>query len=217
MSLRTVALIAFIAVPALGAEARAQGTAPSITRTVNRTHSVAQENDRAVVKLDAKQGDGFAVVTGPAFAEGTIELEARGEDVQGQSFVGVAWNVQNDSTYEAVYLRPFNFRTPDTARAKRSLQYVSQPAYPWQKLRAETPGKYEQPVRPIPDPVAWVSLRLVVTPTQVSVYANGGAEPDLVVQRLGEVKAGPVALWVGNGSRGDFSNLKVTPATSPSP
>ena len=216
MSMRAATLIAFTSVLALESEARAQAAAPSIARTVNRTHSVVQENGRAVVRLDAKAGDGFAVVTGPAFAAGTIELEARGEDVQGQSFVGVAWNVQNDSTYEAVYLRPFNFRTPDTARAKRSLQYVSQPAYPWPKLRAETPGKYEQPVRPIPDPAAWVPLRLVVTPTQVSVYANGGTEPDLVVQRLGDVKAGPVALWVGNGSRGDFSNLKVTAATSPS-
>jgi hypothetical protein len=214
MSIRTATLIAFTAVLTLGDEVRAQGAAPTITRTVNRTHTVVEENGRAIVRLDARQGDGFAVVTGPAFAEGTIELEARGEDVQGQSFVGVAWNVQNDSTYEAVYLRPFNFRTPDTARAKRSLQYVSQPAYPWPKLRAETPGKYEQPVRPIPDPAGWVPLRLVVTPTQVSVFANGGPEPDLVVQRLGDVKAGPVALWVGNGSRGDFSNLRVTPATS---
>jgi hypothetical protein len=211
MSMRVATLIAVTAMLAPRSEARAQGTEPSIARTVNRTHSVVQESGRAIVRLDAKAGDGFAVVTGPAFAEGTIELEARGEDVQGQSFVGVAWNVQNDSTYEAVYLRPFNFRTPDTARAKRSLQYVSQPAHPWQKLRAESPGKYEQPVRPIPDPAAWVPLRLVVTRTQVSVYANGGAEPDLVVQRLGAVKAGPVALWVGNGSRGDFTGLKVTP------
>jgi len=216
MSMRFATLIALTALLRLGSEARAQGTAPSITRTVNRTHSVVQENGRAVVRLDAKPGDGFAVVAGAAFAEGTIELEVRGEDVQGQSFVGVAWNVQNDSTYEAVYLRPFNFRTPDTARAKRSLQYVSQPSYPWPKLRAEAPGKYEQPVQPIPDPAAWVPVRLVVSPTQVSVYANGGAEPDLVVQRLGDVKAGPVAFWVGNGSRGDFANLKVTPATSSS-
>src|SRR5215218_710459 len=174
---------------------RATDTIPAIERVVNRTHTVAQENGRSIIRLDAKPGDGFAVVKGAAFAEGTIELEVRGEDVQQQSFVGVAWAVQNDSTYEAVYLRPFNFRTPDTARAKRAVQYVSQPAYPWQKLRAETPGKYEQPVRPIPDPTGWVPLRLVVTPTQVSVYANGGAEPDLVVQRLGDVKPGPVALW----------------------
>ena len=111
-----------------------------------------------------------------------------------------------------MYLRTFNFRTPDTARAKRAVQYVSQPAWPWPRLRAETPGKYEKPVLPIPDPSAWVPLRLVVTPTQVSVYANGGAEPDLVVQRLGEAKAGPVALWVGNNSRGDFTELKVTAA-----
>jgi hypothetical protein len=212
MSMRAATLIALTAALGLHAEARAQGAAPSITRTVNRTHSIVQENGRAIVRLDAKSGDGFAVVTGPAFGDGTIELEVRGEDVAQQSFVGVAWNVQNDSTYEAVYLRPFNFRTPDTARAKRAVQYVSQPAHPWQKLRAETPGKYEQPVRPIPDPAAWVPLRLMVTPTQVSVYANGGAEADLVVQRLGDVKAGPVALWVGNNSRGDFTSLKVTPA-----
>ena len=55
-------------------------------------------------------------------------------------------------------------------------------------------------------------LRLVVTATQVSVYANGGAEPDLVVQRLGEPKPGPIGLWVGNNSRGDFAELKVTAA-----
>src|SRR5918995_290406 len=94
--------------------------------------------------------------------------------VQEMSFVGVAFGVQDDSTYEAVYLRPFNFRTPDTARAKRAVQYVSQPTYPWQKLRQESPGKYEQPVRPVPDPTGWVPLRLVVTRTQVSVYANAG-------------------------------------------
>jgi hypothetical protein len=92
------------------------------------------------------------------------------------------------------------------------VQYVSQPAWPWPRLRAETPGKYEKPVLPIPNPNGWVPLRLVVTATQVSVYANGGAEPDLVVQRLGEAKAGPVALWVGNNSRGDFTGLKVTAA-----
>jgi hypothetical protein len=208
-----LAALTLAVLAALGSNASAQATtAPTIDRTVNRTQTVVQENGRPIVRLDAKEGDGFAIVQGPAFSEGTIDLLVRGEDVAQQSFVGVAWNVQNDSTYEAVYLRPFNFRTPDTARAKRAVQYVSQPTWPWPRLRAETPGKYEKPVLPIPDPTAWVPLRLVVTPTQVSVYANGGAEPDLVVQRLGEAKAGPVALWVGNNSRGDFAELKVTAA-----
>ena len=187
-------------------------TAPTIVRTVNRSQTVARENGRPIIRLDAKAGDGFAIVQGPAFSEGTIDLLVRGEDVAQKSFVGVAWGIQNDSTYEAVYMRPFNFRTPDTARAKRAVQYVSQPTWPWQRLRAETPGKYEKPVLPIPDPNGWVPLRLVVTPKEVSVYANGGAEPDLVVQRLGEAKSGPIGLWVGNGSRGDFAELKVTPA-----
>ena len=208
--MRTAVFIA-IAVSALSAEAHAQNAAPTIARTVNRSQTVAQENGRPIIRLDAKSGDGFAIVQGPAFSEGTIDLLVRGEDVAQQSFVGVAWGIQNDSTYEAVYMRPFNFRTPDTARAKRAVQYVSQPTWPWQRLRTETPGKYEQPVLPIPDPNGWVPLRLVVTSKQVSVYANGGAEPDLVVQRLGEAKAGPIGLWVGNGSRGDFAELKVTP------
>jgi len=202
----TVALLATHAAAAI-----AQGT-PTIVRTVNRTQTVAQENGRPIIRLDAKPGEGFAIVQGSAFSEGTIDLLVRGEDVAQQSFVGLAWGIQNDSTYEAVYLRPFNFRTPDTARAKRAVQYVSQPTWPWQRLRTETPGRYEKAVLPIPDPNGWVSLRLVVTPKQVSVFANGGAEPDLVVQRLGEAKAGPIGLWVGNGSRGDFAELKVTPA-----
>src|SRR3982751_866138 len=198
---------------ALGSDASAQATTgPTIDRTVNRTQTIVQENGRPIVRLDAKPGDGFAIVQGPAFSEGTIDLLVRGEDVAQQSFVGVAWNVQNDSTYEAVYLRPFNFRTPDTARAKRAVQYVSQPAYPWPKLRTESPGKYEKPVLPVPDPTSWVKLRLVITRTQVSVYANGGGEPDLVATRLGDAKPGLIALWVGNNSRGDFTNLRITPA-----
>ena len=216
--MRTLAIVVTTSAALLSAHssAAAQRAADTlvIERVVNRTHTVVQENGRSVVRFDAKPGDGFAVVKGAAFTEGTIELDVRGEDVQQQSFVGVAWAVQNDSTYEAVYLRPFNFRTPDTARAKRALQYVSQPTWPWQRLRTESPGKYEQPVRPVPDPTAWVHLRLAITRTQVSVYANGGDEPDLVVTRLGDVKPGPVALWVGNNSRGDFATLTITRAPS---
>jgi hypothetical protein len=214
MSPRVAALLAaFATMVAYGTEAPAQGAkVPSIARTVNRTHTVVEENGRPIVRLDAKPGDGFAVVQGPMFDEGTLELDVRGEDVQQQSFVGIAFAVQNDSTYEAVYLRPFNFRTPDSARAKRAVQYVSHPAWPWPRLRAESPGKYEQSVRPIPDPTGWVPLRLVITRTQVSVYANGGEEPDLVVTRLGDPKPGAIAFWAGNNSRGDYASLRVTPA-----
>ena len=64
---------------------------------------------------------------------------------------------------------------------------------------------------------AWVRLRLVITKTQVSVYANGGDAPDLVVTRLGDAKPGAIALWVGNNSRGDFANLRITRAGAGAP
>jgi hypothetical protein len=213
---RALALVtALVIVLTHATDSGAQGAAaPAIARTVNRAHTVVQENDRPIVRLDARPGDGMADVAGPAFDVGTLELDVRGEDVQQQSFVGVAFAVQNDSTYEAVYLRPFNFRTPDTARAKRAVQYVSQPAWPWMRLRAESPGRYERSVSPVPDPTSWVHLRLVITKTQVSVYANGGDAPDLVVGRLGDAKRGALGLWVGNGSRGDFANLTIAPAAA---
>jgi hypothetical protein len=204
---------AALAAPSLEGRAQGTGTMPTVTRTVNRTHTVVQENGRSIVRLDAKPGGGMAIVQEAPFLEGTIELDIRGEDVQQQSFPGVAFGVQNDSTYEAVYLRPFNFRAADTARQKRAVQYVAPPAWDWPRLRQESPGKFEKAVSPAPDPTGWVPVRLIITRTQVTVYANGGDEPDLVVERLGDVKPGPVALWVGNNSRGDFANLRITPAT----
>jgi hypothetical protein len=211
----TALLLACAGTSAPFADAHAQASAaPSVTRTVNRSHAIVQEDGRSIVRLDEKPGGGSAFVQEAPFTEGTIELDVRGEDVQQQSFPGVAFGVQNDSTYEAVYLRPFNFRTADTARQKRAVQYIAPPGWDWPRLREESPGKYEHRVLPVPDPTSWVRLRLVITRTQVSVYANGGAEPDLVVSRLGAVKAGPVALWVGNNSRGDFANLTIRPTTS---
>jgi hypothetical protein len=210
-------MLALVAATTNGTQAQAQRAAPPIARTVNRAHTIVQEQGGTIVRLDAKPGSGFAVVEGAPFAEGALEMDVRGEDVQQQSFVGIAFAIQNDSTYEAVYLRPFNFRTPDTARAKRAVQYVSVPAWDWPRLRSESPGKYEKPVVPIPDPTGWVHLRLVITKTQVTVYANGGEEADLVVTRLGDARPGAVALWVGNNSRGDFANLRITRAGGRAP
>jgi hypothetical protein len=46
----------------------------------------------------------------------------------------------------------------------------------------------------------------------VSVYIDDGKEPALVVEQLSDRKKGLVGIWVGNGSGGDFANLKITPA-----
>ena len=177
----------------------------------NRTVSALSDGTRKGVHLDERPGEGVAYLKGIEFSNGTIEFDVRGKDVQGQSFVGVAFHGLDSTTYDAIYLRPFNFRTDDPARHSHAVQYVSQPTYPWQKLRAERPGVFEQPVSPAPDPNAWFHVRVVVASPKVSVFVGDAKQPSLVVTQLSDRTKGLVGLWVGNGSGGDFADLKIVP------
>ena len=181
-------------------------------RVFGRVASGMTDGARKGVRLNETPGDGVAYVEGIDFANGTIEIDIKGKDVQGQSFVGVAFHGVDGTTYDAIYFRPFNFRTDDPARRIRAVQYISHPAHPWNKLRAEHPGKYEKGVNPVPDPNAWFRARVVVASPSVSVFVGDGKEPCLVVEQLSDRKNGLVGLWVGNTSGGDFANLKITPA-----
>jgi hypothetical protein len=181
-------------------------------RLANRTVTPLSEAGRAGAHITAAAGEGAAWIEGVEMATGTIEVEVRGKDVLQQSFLGIAFAGSNDSTFEAVYLRPFNFRSTDPVRKIHAVQYVSHPVYTWQKLRAERAEVFENPVEPAPDPNGWVPLRIVVEPATVRIYVSEGSEPDLVVERLGERGGRRIGLWVGNLSDGDFANLRVTPA-----
>jgi hypothetical protein len=178
---------------------------------VNRTARTLTDGARVGVHLSAAAGEGVAYLRGIELGNGTIELDIRGKDVEGQSFVGVAFHGVDDSTYDAVYWRPFNFKTDDPMRHRHAVQYVAQPRYPWNKLRSEHPGQYEQPVQPAPDPNGWFHVRVVVARPTVSAYVGDAAEPSLVVTLLSGRGRGRVGLWVGNGSDGDFANLKIVP------
>ena len=178
---------------------------------VNRTAAPLTDGTRKGVRLTAGPGEGPALLPDVELANGVIEFDVRGRDVQGQSFVGVAFHAVDSSTYDAVYFRPFNFRTTDPARRLRAVQYISEPAYPWQKLRADHPGKYEQPVNPVPDPNDWFHVRVVIDAPTVRVFVGDVTEPTLVVTQLSNRAKGRMGLWVGNGSGGDFANLKILP------
>ena len=108
-------------------------------------------------------------------------------------------------------MRPFNFAATDTIRKIHAVQYISLPAYTWQRLRAERPEVFENPVTPVPDPNGWVALRVEVEPRSVRIFVGEGSEPDLVVERLGVPAGQRVGLWVGNASDGSYANLRVTP------
>src|SRR5207248_5606285 len=182
--------------------------APAGLEVVNRTATGLQDGSRRGIRLSASAGDGVALLPGIQFTNGTIELDVRGKDVPQQSFVGVAFHAVDGTTYDAIYFRPFNFRAEDPARRGHAVQYIAQPIYPWQKLRAEQPGKYERAIDPVPDPNAWFHVRVVVTSPKVSVFVDDAKEPSLVVDQLSNRKKGLVGLWVGNNSGGDFANLK---------
>jgi len=178
----------------------------------NRTLDPTKAGSPEAIFLNAASEDGLAWVTGIEFSEGTIEVEVKGKNEQGRSFVGVAFHGKDNRRFDAVYLRPFNFRAGEEERRSHSIQYISMPEYDWSKLRNTHPGKYEFAITPAPDPDSWVKLKVVIQGKNVTAFTNGSETPMLKVELLSDHHQGKVGLWVGNGSDGWFRNLKITPA-----
>ena len=184
----------------------------TVAAPAERYHGVTRElslEDGGVAYLREGKGPGVAWVTGQDFAAGRITIEIQGADRPGRSFVGVAFHAADGEHYEAVYLRPFNFNSPDPARRAHAFQYISMPEHTWQRLRAESPGKYEAALPAPPRADAWVKLVLVVDGDDVRAFVNESKEPVLEVRSLSGRKRGEIGLWVGDDSDGRFRNLTV--------
>ena len=179
-------------------------------RAVNRDVT-ALEGDKRGIKVSEKAGPGVVWIDGSDFDQGTIEIDVRGRDVLQQSFLGIAFHGKDDKTYEAVYLRPFNFRAQDPDRHQHAVQYVAVPDYDWPRLRKEFPEEFENPVDASVAPTDWVPLRVVVKGNAVQIFVGKVNAPTLEVRKLGALDRGLIGLWVGNNSDGDFTNLRVTP------
>ena len=163
----------------------------------------------------------LAVIEGLDFANGVIEAEIAGEPAPGagegvRGFVGIAFRLQNDmKTYDAFYLRPTNGRAEDQERRNHAVQYISQPDWPWFRLRKETPSRYEAYVDILPG--VWTRVRIDVRGDRARLYVHGQQQPTLIVNDLktGATGKGSVALWIGPGTIAHFRNLTVTPQGSP--
>ncbi|WP_221394042.1 hypothetical protein [Dyadobacter sp. NIV53] len=177
-------------------------------KAYNREVSIISSGSKgSYIHLNEKEGAGIAWLEGIQFTDGTIEFDVKGKNILQKSFVGIAFRGSNDSTYDAVYFRPFNFKSPEEERRNHSVQYISLPKYDWPKLRAEFPNKYEQPINPAPEPEEWIHCRLVVKNEEVSVFVNNNSNPSLTVKALSSQKGNKVGFWVGNGSEGDFAKF----------
>ena len=176
----------------------------------NREASLIDEKDYPGIRLSKNYGEGVAWITSVEFSNGTIEFDVRGENVKQHSFVGIAFHGKNDSTFEAVYLRPFQFLEKDEVLRNRAIQYVSLPDFPWRTLREKYPSKFEHAIEPAPDPNSWVHVRIVIKDLTVTTFINGNTEPSLVVQRVAETKSGAIGFYVADTSGGDFANIAIT-------
>ena len=178
-------------------------------KVVNRQISMHDSLDKKIVHLDAREGDGVAWIKGENFTTGTIEFDLKGKDILQQSFIGIAFHAKNDSSFDAIYFRPFNFQSPDATRKSHSVQYICMPKYDWYYLRENYPGKYENALTQSIQPTGWFHAKVVVTGNRIEVYVNGDNKPSLSVQPLADYSKGNVGFWVGNNSDGDFSNITI--------
>lgn len=175
----------------------------------NRAANIIETDGQSTVEFNAQQGDGIARLENFEFTNGIIEVDIKGKDVRGRSFIGIAFRVVDDLTYDAVYFRPFNFQSDDSLRKSHCVQYISHPNFTWSKLRREFTGKYENFIDSAPDPNSFFHIKIVVEKPKVSVYVNKNEQPSLVVEELTGRKGGSIGLWIGNNSDGAFKNLKV--------
>ena len=173
---------------------------------VNRVISAG--TDAGSIHLNDAEGEGIAWIKNKQFTSGTIEVDIKGKDKLQSSFVGMAFHGVNDTTFECIYFRPFNFRAADPLRKSHAVQYIASPKFGWEKLRTEFPGKYEQPISPAPDPNEWFHARITVDDKQIKVYVNGNATPSLVVEPLVHSDGKMIGLWTDTD--GDWKNVKIT-------
>lgn len=195
-----------ILMPDLGQITKGEGW-----KVFNRKVQLLETDGGRAIFFNAQPDDGIAWLEGVEFTNGVIEVDIKGKDVQGRSFVGVAFRGVDEHTYDAVYFRPFNFHAEDPARKGHGVQYVSYPVSTWYKLRSEQPEQYENSVNNVADPNAFFHAKIIVARPAVRVYVNGSEEPCLVVNELSERTGGWVGLWTGNNSDGTFANLKINP------
>jgi CubicO group peptidase (beta-lactamase class C family) len=189
-------------------------------KAFNLTMDLAVYDGRKSVHLLAPNRlDRNAIAVLPvSFQDGVIELEVAGKPAPGSNenargFIGIAFRLADERHFESFYLRPTNARADDQLRRNHSVQYAAEPDHDAFQLRKESPGVYESYVDL--QTGVWTKMRIVVKGRRAELYVQGADQPCLVVHDLkfGESR-GSLALWVGEGTDGYFSNLRVT--TEPS-
>lgn len=174
-----------------------------------RTITVISNQGEPYFQLSEEKSEGIFWLPKQSFESGTIEVVMRGKDVLQKSFLGIAFHGVNDSTYEAIYCRPFNFLTTDSVRKIHAVQYISHPQYTWKFLRENHNGTYEKGLKNPPNPNDWFTLRMEVKEGLITVFINQDTIPCLVVKQPFTAKGKKIGFFAGSNSGGDFRSIKI--------
>ena len=169
------------------------------------------------VTVDGEDRSGLLLLSGTDFQDGMIEANialkiTAPPGVRHPGFVGIAFRARRDAShYELFYLRPGNSEAADQAMRNHAVQYVSEPAFGWYRLRREWPWVYESHAELAVQ--TWTKVRIEVAGRTAKLYLNGSTKPSLVVDGLkGEDLHGAVGLWAYADEEAYFSDVRVTPA-----
>lgn len=194
--------------------------AQSPDRLIGKNVSIAQTNYKGrsaiqvIAKPEAANATSYALIKDASFRDGVIEVDLAGQPAAGapagaRGFIGIAFRIQADGRYEYIYLRPTNGRADDQIRRNHSTQYSSYPDFDFARSRQEAAEKYESYVDL--EPGVWTQYKIEVEGRKARLYVHGAEQPCLIVSDLKlDPQDGGVALWVGPGTEGYFSNLKIT-------
>ncbi|SDH75591.1 hypothetical protein ACRQ5D_04865 [Mucilaginibacter sp. P25] len=174
---------------------------------VTKDSSVKTVDQPTFVKLDSVN-----------FKNGVIEVKVLSRllptaQKDNRGFIGLAFHIKDDnSRFEAIYIRPTNGRADDQIRRNHTVQYFSYPDFPYSRLRKESPEQYETYADMGLN--EWIKLKISVVGNKARLYINDSKFPAFVVNdlKLRSDQPGGIGLWVDVGTEGFFRDLRVLPA-----
>jgi len=185
------------------------------------TMSIEKLNGKDVIKVikdsSVKNADEptFVKIDKINFKNNTIEVKVLSRLLKtapdfARGFIGIAFRINDSNTkYESFYIRPTNARADDQVRRNHSVQYYSYPDYKFDRLRKESPERYESYADMALN--QWITLRIEVKDAQAKLFIDKSQQASLVVNdlKLGAAVSGSIGLWVDIGTEGYFKDLKV--------
>lgn len=157
----------------------------------------------------------FARINNIEFSEGVITVKVLSKILKNapshaRGFIGIAFHInQDNSKFEAIYLRPANAMAEDQLRRNRSTQYFAYPDFKFTDSRKTAPGVYES--YEDMELNKWIAIKIAVKGQQAKLYLDGRKQPSMIVNdlKLGHGAKGAIGLFVDIGTEGFFKDLVI--------